>query len=358
MGDQDSIEVSLVKEQDLKSFASGVLQSAGSSVEEANFVADVLIEADLRGVESHGVTRLPGYITMIERSLLNPSPKIKILRDSGATAAIDGDMGFGMLTAFKGMNMAMSKAKEFGLGAVTASNMAHTGMVGYFTMHAASKGYIGMAMNNGPTIVPPYGGLTPTYATNPFSVAFPAFDNNPVVLDMATSMVAAGKLRLAAKKGESIPTGWGIDKEGNPTNDPDSVIHGGFLQWAGGHKGFGLATMVEILGGVLSGGLFGLSVPALVNFGQDPLIANGFYLAIDIEKFMPLELFQQKISTLTENVKSSKKIQGVDQIYMPGEPEFETKARRLASGIPINVNVLNELKELSKKFELNLEVLS
>ena len=356
MVDQAQGRVYLVREENLKSYVAKVLQSVGSSPEDSLFVAEVLVEADLRGVESHGVTRLPGYISMIENDLLNLSPNIKILKDSGATASIDGDMGFGMLTAFKGMSIAIDKARDFGVGAVTASNMAHTGMVGFFTMHAAQKGFIGMAMNNGPTIVPPFGGLTPTYATNPFSVAFPSTDGKPIVLDMATSMVAAGKLRLAAKKGETIPSDWGIDKDGNETTDPEQVIHGGFLQWAGGYKGFGLATMVEILGGVLSGGLFGLKMPALVNFGQDPLIANGFYLAIDIERFMPLEIFGQKISSLVQDVKSSKKIKGVEQIYMPGEPEFENKAKRLESGIPLNENVFNDLKDLSHKFELSFDL--
>jgi len=356
MVDQAQGRVYLVREENLKSYVAKVLQSVGSSPEDSLFVAEVLVEADLRGVESHGVTRLPGYISMIENDLLNLSPNIKILKDSGATASIDGDMGFGMLTAFKGMSIAIDKARDFGVGAVTASNMAHTGMLGFFTMHAAQKGFIGMAMNNGPTIVPPFGGLTPTYATNPFSVAFPSTDGKPIVLDMATSMVAAGKLRLAAKKGETIPSDWGIDKDGNETTDPDQVIHGGFLQWAGGYKGFGLATMVEILGGVLSGGLFGLKMPALVNFGQDPLIANGFYLAIDIERFMPLEIFGQKISSLVQDVKSSKKIKGVEQIYMPGEPEFENKTKRLESGIPLNENVFNDLKDLSHKFELSFDL--
>ena len=356
MVDQAQGRVYLVREENLKSYVAKVLQSVGSSPEDSLFVAEVLVEADLRGVESHGVTRLPGYISMIENDLLNLSPNIKILKDSGATASIDGDMGFGMLTAFKGMSIAIDKARDFGVGAVTASNMAHTGMVGFFTMHAAQKGFIGMAMNNGPTIVPPFGGLTPTYATNPFSVAFPSTDGKPIVLDMATSMVAAGKLRLAAKKGETIPSDWGIDKDGNETTDPEQVIHGGFLQWAGGYKGFGLATMVEILGGVLSGGLFGLKMPALVNFGQDPLIANGFYLAIDIERFMPLEIFGQKVSSLVQDVKSSKKIKEVEQIYMPGEPEFENKAKRLESGIPLNENVFNDLKDLSHKFELSFDL--
>lgn len=336
----------------LRAFVAAVLEAGGASPGDAAFVAEVLVEADLRGVESHGVTRLAGYMEMISHDLLNPSPNITVLHDSMATASIDGDMGFGMLAALKGMNMAIDKAREYGLGAVTSRNMAHTGMVGYYTMHAASQGMIGMAMNNGPTIVPPFGGLTPTYATNPFSIAFPAGDEQPVVLDMATSMVAAGKLRLAAKKGAPIPSDWGMDREGNPTDDPGEVLQHGFLQWAGGYKGFGLATMVEILGGVLSGGLFGLSVPALVNFGQDPLIANGFYLAIDIQRFMPLDDFHSKVDTLVQNVRSSKPATGVERVYIAGEPEFERKQRRLEEGIPLSSAVFQELESLSQQYEV------
>jgi len=336
----------------LRAFVAAILESGGAAPEDAAFVAEVLVEADLRGVESHGVTRLAGYMEMISRDLLNPTPNITVLHDSMATASIDGDMGFGMLAALRGMNMAIDKAREYGLGAVTSRNMAHTGMVGYYTMHAASQGMIGMAMNNGPTIVPPFGGLTPTYATNPFSIAFPAGDEQPVVLDMATSMVAAGKLRLAAKKGAPIPIDWGMDREGNPSSDPAEVLQHGFLQWAGGYKGFGVATMVEILGGVLSGGLFGLGVPALVNFGQDPLIANGFYLAIDIQLFMPLADFHSKVDTLVQNVRSSKPAIGVDRVYIAGEPEFERKKLRLIEGIPLSGAVFEELESLSQQYEV------
>lgn len=358
MANTQPSDFQLVDSLRLKSFITSTLITGGASLEDAEFVAEVLVEADLRGVESHGVTRLAGYMEMISRGLLNPSPEIKVLHDVMATASIDGDMGFGMLAARKGMNMAIDKAREYGLGAVTSRNMAHTGMVGYYTMHAASQGMVGMAMNNGPTIVPPYGGLTPTYATNPFSVAFPAGKRNPVVLDMATSMVAAGKLRLAAKKGSPIPTDWGLDREGNSTDDPAEVLQHGFLQWAGGYKGFGLATMVEILGGVLSGGLFGLSVPALINFGQDPLIANGFYLAIDIGRFMPIAEFQGKVDQLINDVHSSKPAAGFERVYIAGEPEFEKKQIRMEEGIPLSNAVMDELKALSQKYEVSFNLIN
>jgi LDH2 family malate/lactate/ureidoglycolate dehydrogenase len=348
VGPGDISQVYKVRYDRLRPFVAAVLEWAQLPTEDAAFVAEVLTEADLRGVESHGVTRLAGYLGMIDRGYLNPHPAIEVVQDTGACALLDGDLGFGMLGARQGMCTAMDKAKEYGIGMVTARNLTHTGLVGYYTMMAANSGLIGWAMNNGPTIVPPFGGLTPTYATNPISIAFPGGEEEPVVLDMATTMVAAGKLRLAAKKGAPIPTNWGTDREGIPTDDPGEVLSHGHLQWAGGYKGFGLGTVIELMTGVLSGGLFGLSVPPLRDFGQDPLMACGTYIAIDIERFIPLEDFRSRLDELVRQIKSSKRAAGVDRIYVAGEIEFEQKRERLQSGIPLSKAVFDELKKLSE----------
>jgi LDH2 family malate/lactate/ureidoglycolate dehydrogenase len=183
---------------------------------------------------------------------------------------LEGDRAFGIVVAKRAMQLAIDKARGAGLGCVTARNVTHTGLVGFYPMMAARAGFIGLAMNNGPAILPPFGGTTPTYATNPFAAAFPAGRREPIVLDMATSVVAGGKLRLAAKKGGEIPDTWALDRHGKPTTDPVEAIQHGFMQWAGGYKGFGLATVVEVLGGVLSGGFFGTDVPPMKDFGRDP----------------------------------------------------------------------------------------
>src|SRR6266545_3392796 len=183
-------------------------------------------------------------------------------------------------------------------------------------------------MNNGPAILPPFGGTTPTYATNPFAAAFPAARREPIVLDMATSVVAGGKLRLAAKKGAEIRDTWALDRHGKPTTDPVEAIQHGFMQWAGGYKGFGLATVVEVLGGVLSGGLFGTDVPPMKDFGREPLVTSAFYLAIDPERFMPIEEFRARIDRLVDHVKASEVASGVEEIFIAGEPEARRKAER------------------------------
>ena len=352
----EHMEVNRISSQKLRSFAAAILHEQGVPQEDAAFVAEVLVEADLRGVDSHGVTRLSGYVSMIHKGVLNPRPAIRVVHDSGATAALDGDHGFGMLGARLGMATAIEKARQFGVAIVTARNLSHTGMVGFYTMSAASQDMIGIAMNNGAGIVPPFGGLTPTHGTNPFSVAFPT-ESDPVVLDMATTMVAAGKLRLAAKKGTPIPLDWGLDRHGEPTSDPNEVLAHGVLQWAGGYKGFGIATAVEVLGGVLSGGLFARDVPQLKVFGQDPIIANGAYIAVDIQRFMPLTEFRQRMTSLVDQIKSSEPAPGVERVYVAGEPEFMLKEQRTREGIPLSAEVYQELFELSKEYSMPFDII-
>ncbi|HET7875238.1 MAG TPA: Ldh family oxidoreductase [Methylomirabilota bacterium] len=331
----------------LRPFIARVFEALGAPAADAATVAEVLVEADLRGVESHGSTRVAGYAGMIRLGLLNPRPKVQVLRETPSTAMLEGDQAFGMVVAKRAMEMAMERAARVGIACVTARNVTHTGMIGFYPMMAARQGLIGLTCNNGPTILPPFGGTTPTFATNPFSAAFPAGEEEPIVLDMATSVVAGGKLRLAAKKGLPIPETWALDRHGVPTTDPQEAIYHGFLQWAGGYKGFGLATVVEVLGGVLSGGLFGRDVPAMKSFGREPLVTSAFYMAINPEHFMPLEEFRARVDRLIRHVKASERAQGVQEVYVAGEIEFKKKRERLKTGIPLSRVVYQELGRLA-----------
>jgi LDH2 family malate/lactate/ureidoglycolate dehydrogenase len=269
---------------------------------------------------------------------------------------LEGDRAFGIVVAKRAMQLAMGKAKESGLGCVTARNVTHTGLVGFYPMMAARAGLVGLAMNNGPAILPPFGGTTPTYATNPFAAAFPAGRREPIVLDMATSVVAGGKLRLAAKKGLDIPDTWALDRHGKPTTDPAEAIQHGFMQWAGGYKGFGLATVVEVLGGVLSGGLFGTDVPPMKDFGREPLVTSAFYMALDPERFMPLDEFRARIDRLIEMVKASELASGVPEVFVAGEPEARRRAERLDAGIPLSDVVREELAALAQELGVALDL--
>ncbi len=350
MAQKDRADVKVVRAEKLRLLVEGLFKAAGLPAEDAAAVAEVLVEADLRGVESHGTTRIAGYMNMIKTGLLNPKPAVQVLKDLPSTAMLEGDQGFGIVVAKRAMQMAIDKAARTGIAAVTARNVTHTGMIGFYPMMAVRAGMIGFAMNNGPAILPPFGGKTPTLATNPFSVAIPAGREQPIVLDMATSVVAGGKLRLAAKKGTPIPGEWALDRHGMPTTDPNEAIFHGFLQWAGGYKGFGLATIVEVLGGVLSGGLFGRDVPAMKNFGKEPLVTSAFYMAINVDNFMPLAEFGERVDRLIGHIKASERAKGTEEVYVAGEIEFRRKAQRVGDGIPVSGVVYRELMGLAAEY--------
>jgi LDH2 family malate/lactate/ureidoglycolate dehydrogenase len=351
-------EVTRVSPEELRALIERVFAAAGAPAADAAIVAEVLVEADLRGVESHGSTRVAGYVSMIRRGLLNPTPDVRVLRDTPVTGMLEGDRAFGIVVAKRSMELAIDKARAHGVGCVTARNLTHTGLVGFYPMMAVRAGLIGLAMNNGPAILPPFGGTTPTYATNPIAAAFPAGRREPIVLDMATSVVAGGKLRLAAKKGREIPDTWALDRQGKPTTDPVEAIQHGFMQWAGGYKGFGVATVVEVLGGVLSGGLFGTDVPPMKDFGREPLITSAFYLALDPERFMPLEEFRARVDRLVDQVKASEPASGVEEVLIAGEPEARCKAERLRDGIPLSAVVRDELRAVARELAVGIEDLS
>jgi LDH2 family malate/lactate/ureidoglycolate dehydrogenase len=356
MAPEDTAGVRMVRADRLRPFVASLFAAVGVPDVDAETVAEVLVEADLRGVESHGTTRVAGYVSMIKGGLLNPKPTVEVFRDTPSTAMLEGDRAFGIVVAARAMRLAIDKAARAGVACVTARNVTHTGMVGFYPMLAARAGMIGVAMNNGPAILPPFGGRTPTVATNPFSVAVPAGAERPIVLDMATSIVAGGKLRLAAKKGLPIPEGWALDRNGVPTTDPGEAISHGFIQWAGGYKGFGLATVVEVLSGVLSGGLFGRDVPAMRDFGRDPLITSAFFMAINVETFMPLAEFGARVDRLIGHVKSSAPAPGVEEVFVAGELEFRRQAERARDGIPLSDVVCRELERLAAEHGVRCEL--
>ncbi len=351
-GGVESVSV-LVDPKRLQGLAAAILEVATFFPVDAALVAEVLVEADLRGVDSHGVTRLSGYLDMIDAGHVRPRPDVTVERESGATALMDGDSGIGIIAAKQAMDRAIALSAETGIACVSLRNVSHTGLLGWYTMRAARQGLIGIAMNNGPCMTPPFGGLEPVAATNPISIAAPSGGPHPVALDMATTTVAAGKIRLARKLGQPIPADWGLDRDGQPCTDPAEVIDNGFYQWTGGYKGFGLAMMIEILTGVLSGGLFGRDVPTMIAYGQDPLISNGFYVAIDVERFLPLDDFCSRVDRLVEQVRGTEPIDASQPVMVAGDKELACRETRLEQGIPLSHQVADELDGLLDRFELN-----
>lgn len=355
MADTALVETRRVNGDALRSFTQASLEAVGFKTENARVFADIVVESDLRGVDTHGVTRLAGYINLVKKGMLNPTPDFKVVRDEGATALFDAGGGAGHVYAHRAMVLAIDKARQYGIGSVGVGNSTHNGMNAYYPLMAIEAGMIGFVFTQGPAIVPPFGSKTPALATNPLSIGAPADRHQYVLMDMATTVVAGGKLRLAQKKGIKIPTHWAMDQEGQPTDDPTRALDG-FLQWAGGYKGYALAVMIEVLGGVLTGGLFGRQVPRMREFGQDPLVSSHLLIALDIARFMPVDEFKRRLDELVDDLHSVESIAGVERIYVPGEPERDFRADREKNGIPLSLAVYNELVRLGESLDLSQKI--
>tara|TARA_B100001750_G_C15465966_1_gene577044 strand:+ start:250 stop:1317 length:1068 start_codon:yes stop_codon:yes gene_type:complete len=348
-----SEQETIIKSDKIKSFAIEALKSTSMSDEDAKTIADTLVESDLKGVYSHGIQLLPRYVRGLENGI-NPKPDIKIITDSGTIATLDGDCGMGQVVSVTAMKLAIKKAKKHGTGIVVARNSNHLGALAYYGMMAASENMISMCTTNAAAIMAPWGGTTETLGNNPICWTIPGDDTNLIMLDMAVSTAARNKIRVAAAKGEQLPRDWAFDKDGQPTQDPQKALDGLIAPMAG-PKGFGLAVIMEILSGVLAQGLIGKELPRDAITSTDifyPTKTSHYFHVIDISKFCAVETFKQRVKELSAQIHESNLAKGTSQIFMPGEIEFQTRAKRLNEGIPISKAVLINLEKLAK--ELNL----
>ncbi len=332
----------------LRDYMTRVLVQAGVSREDAAIAADVLLAADLRGVESHGIIRLfPYYSQRLRKGLINPHPQLRVLSETPASLALDGDNGLGHPTAYRAMQRCIAKATESGAAWVTVRNSNHFGIAGYYAMLALPHNMLGLSFTNAGALVAPTYGRTKMLGTNPIAMAAPAGGERPYVLDMATSIVPIGKVTVYEKAGLEIPAGWGIDSQGQVTRDPHEVFYGGALLPLGGtdemrgYKGYGLALLVEILCGVLAGAAFGKGVDA-DDSSQVSRIGHCF-AALRVDAFRPLEAFQQDMDALMRQLKEAPKAAGQERIYIHGEKEFEKTERAEREGVPILVQVVRSL---------------
>ncbi len=350
---------------DLKLFVKQVFEAIGCSEADADLASDVLIEADLRGIDSHGVARLSGYIRLWEAGRINVIPKIKVIREMSGTATIDGDAGLGLVVAPKAMAIAIEKASIVGSGMVTVSNSNHFGIAAYHAMMASDKNMIGIAMTNASPLVAPTFAAERMLGTNPMCFAVPAGKYPPFIADLATSAAANGKLEIAERKGKKIPSGWLQDKEGNDTRNSKDLKRGGALlplgsnREMGSHKGYSLSSVVDILSAVLSGANYGPWVPPFVSFL--PLVANmpgkglGHFLGVlNIEAFRDTDEFKRNMDQWIERFKNAIPIEKNQKILIPGEPEMTFKMERLKLGIPLIENVVKDLEETGKRFSISL----
>jgi len=339
--------------QKLRTWTEQVFQKIGVSREEALLLTDSLIEANLRGVDTHGITRmLCTYVKRMQVGVVNPKTVLKVLRERPSTALIDCQNGIGQVASNRAMRMAIEKAKTTGVAFVATTHSNHFGAAAYWAMMALPEGMIGFASTNAPATVAPTGGRAPMLGTNPFAIAIPAGQEQPMVLDLATTVVARGRIMLYAKQNKPLEPGWAYDEKGLPTVDPHAALKG-LLAPIGGYKGYGISLAVDFLSGVLTGSNYGTHFPGfLADNMEKPTDVGSVFAAINVASFMDLPEFQARMDSAIREVKACEKAEGVARIYVPGEIEFETKAKRLAEGIPIPDAIVKDFVALGQELAL------
>jgi L-2-hydroxycarboxylate dehydrogenase (NAD+) len=360
-----------VQYKQLLDFAARVFVALGVPKEDAHVTADVLVAADLRGVDSHGVARLRRYVNGIRDGMMLPRPDIRVLHETPATALIDGGAGLGQPVGLRGMRLAIEKAKQVGAGFVSVRNSNHYGIAGYYAMMALEEGnLIGISMTNAAVLVSPTFGRDAMLGTNPISVAMPAGRERPFVLDMATSTVPRGKLEVYHRLEKEIPLGWATDERGTPTHDPGRVLEnfkaragggllplGGAGELLGGHKGYGLALLVDLLCGVLPGAGYANTIYPKTPEGK-PLPANvgHFFGALRIDGFRSPEAFKENMDDVIQRMKNAPKAEGEERIYIHGEKEFEQAEHRRAEGIPLVHKVYDDLQAIAGEVDVEFDI--
>ncbi|MDD4189734.1 MAG: Ldh family oxidoreductase [Mangrovibacterium sp.] len=347
----------------LKEFTKQIFRAIGCPSAQAEVAADCLSQADLRGIDSHGIARLSGYIRLWEKKRLNAAPDMKIVHETPSTAVLDGDRGLGLVTANRAMEIAISKALQVGSGWVAVKNSNHFGIAGYHAMKALEHDMIGISLTNASPLVSPTFSKSRYLGTNPIAIAIPAWHEPPFVMDMATTTVANGKLEVLQREGKDIPPGWAVDQEGNPTTDASILKKGGSMlplggdRLHGGHKGYCLGAMVDIFSAVLSGANYGPWVPPFVAFLEPSASQVGegighFLGAFRIDAFRPAEDFKKQMDNWIRTFRQAERVDPQNHVLIPGDPEREMAGERLKNGIPVQEAVIEDLLSLAKQFKI------
>lgn len=349
--------------QQLREFTQNVFLKMGCPEADAKLAADVLLRSDLRGIDSHGVARLSGYVRLWEKERINATPNIKVVHETPTTATIDGDAGLGLVVAPFAMKVAIEKAKTYGSGWVAVKNSNHFGIAGYHALMAVEQDMIGISMTNASPLVAPTYANERLLGTNPMCYAFPAGKYPPVVVDMATAAAANGKLEIAQRANKNIPEGWVQDQDGKTVTDPHELKKGGSLlplgsdKDHGSHKGYGLSATVDILSAVLSGANYGPWVPPFVAFlepSANPVGAGigHFFGAMRVDGFRPAQDFKDHLDNWISRFKAAKTIDPEQQVIIPGEPEYDFEQARNIEGIPLIDAVVSDLNDLAIKLKI------
>ncbi len=353
--------------EQLRTFTENIFKKIGCSTQDAVVAARALLSADLRGIDSHGVARLSGYVRLWEAKRVNATPDIKIIHETPSTGVVDGDSGLGLVVAPYAMQVAINKAKQVGTGWVSVSNSNHFGIAGHHAMMALEHDMIGIAMTNASALVAPTFSIERMLGTNPICVAIPAGTEPAFVADLATTTAANGKLEILQRKNLHAPQGWIQDKDGHSSTNPHELKGGGALLPLGGdkehgsHKGYALGAVVDIFSAVLSGANYGPWVPPFPAYVPMPENMPGkgighFFGAMRIDAFRPAAEFKLHMDQWIQRFKFAKPISSNQKVLIPGDPEREAEAERMQNGIPLLHAVVENLKELGEKFGVTLQM--
>jgi L-2-hydroxycarboxylate dehydrogenase (NAD+) len=360
------VEIKVFSIEALREFCTRVFLRFGVPKNDAMQGAEVLACADLRGIDSHGVARLHTYFDMLSEGRINPKPQIKVVRSTLSTATVDGDNGLGLVVGPEANRISMDMAEKAGSGWVSVCNTNHFGIAGYYVLKALECDLIGWAMTNSTKLVAPLWGAERMLGTNPISIAFPGKEEPPIVIDMATSAAAYGKIEIARRRGEPITEGWAIDNEGRATTNPDDMVAGGALlplgsdRERGGHKGYALAIMVDVLCGALSGANWGPFTPPFALRQEIPQRSVGkgighFFGAMRIDGFMDVDSFKRQIDDYIRVFRATKPAPGTNGPLIPGDPEREMEQLRREKGVPLILPVVDELRDIAQKTGIPFE---
>jgi LDH2 family malate/lactate/ureidoglycolate dehydrogenase len=354
------IETKTFTIEELREFSRRVFVHCGVPQRDAALAAEVLARADLRGIDSHGVARLRSYFEMLGAGNINPTPRVKVVRATASTATVDGDNGLGLVVGPQANEIAMEMAQKAGSGWVSVRNTNHFGIAGYYVLKALERDMIGWAMTNTTKLVAPLWGAERMLGTNPIAIGFPGKQEPAIVLDMATCAAAYGKIEIAQRKGEAIPQGWAIGAKGEPTTSPEAMIEGGALlplgsqRETGGHKGYGLAMMVDMLSAVLSGANWGPFAPPFALRQEIPKRSVGkgighFFGAMRIDGFIEAEEFKRQVDDYIRVMRATKPAPGTSGPLIPGDPEREAEYERRRKGVPLLLPVVEDLQDIAEK---------
>src|SRR6201994_3946032 len=348
----------VVPYEQLLDFTIAVFRNMGCPDQDAHTAATALLSADLRGIDSHGVARLIGYVRLQEAGRANPKPNVRVIHETPSTAVVDGDSGLGLVVAPYAMQIAIEKAAAVGTGWVSVQNSNHFGIAGYHALKAVERDMIGIAMTNASALVAPTFSLERLLGTNPICVAVPAGEEPPFVADLATTTAANGKLEILQRKSEEAPFGWIQDSKGQPSTNPHELKTGGALLPLGGdrdhgsHKGYALGAIVDIFSALLSGANYGPWVPPFPAYVPMPTGMPGkgighFFGAMRVDAFRPAQEFKTHMDHWIRRFRSAKTMEGEKQVLIPGDPEREMEDERRANGIPLLPVVVNDLNGLA-----------